>query len=188
MSLLNDLMVEHGTDKQEALHGYAEWYERHLGPLRLEKINLLEVGVWEGASLRVWADYFPNGLIKGLDIEQRVRVNHPHVTQITGDVKDYPQTQLRGYAFDVVIDDGSHLGTDIVAAFNRLWPLAVKPGGWYIIEDWDVQWDPAWGGSQAGSPARTLLRDLVEDAVREKAQSVAEVHAYRQIVFIRKAS
>ena len=33
-----------------------------------------------------------------------------------------------------MIDDGSHINTDIITTFNELWPH-VKPGGFYCIED-----------------------------------------------------
>lgn len=39
-----------------------------------------------------------------------------------------------GAAFDVVIDDGSHLPAHQLATLQNLWPL-VKPGGIYCIED-----------------------------------------------------
>jgi hypothetical protein len=66
-SSLDELAVRHGTDKSSRRHGFAEIYETYVRPLRDEPIAMLEIGVWKGASLRMWADYFPNGRIHGLD-------------------------------------------------------------------------------------------------------------------------
>lgn len=37
---------------------------------------------------------------------------------------------------DVVIDDASHLYGPTVASFETLFPM-LRPGGWYLIEDWN---------------------------------------------------
>jgi hypothetical protein len=39
-----------------------------------------------------------------------------------------------GPDFDIIIDDGSHVGEHILTSFKILWST-VKPGGYYIIED-----------------------------------------------------
>ena len=37
--------------------------------------------------------------------------------------------------FDIIIDDGSHILSDILKCFNNYFTL-IKPGGFYIIEDY----------------------------------------------------
>lgn len=179
---LDDLMVTFGTDKQNAMHGYADLYERHFGPLRRRQIRLLEIGVWTGASIRAWAEWFPHAEIVGLDVDLQVELDDRRVTLVEGDVK----TWLVNSDFDIVIDDGSHVAEDMYVAFHRLWPK-LRPGGWYVIEDLETQFHPEWGGSTGSSKARMLLYSLLDDTVRESQPQIVELHAYRQIVFMRKA-
>jgi trans-aconitate methyltransferase len=185
MTAMERMAAHHGTDKWE--HGYCPHYERHFAELRGEPVNLLEIGVYHGGSLRLWADYFyhPAGSIQGVDIDpacadlvfddERVRVT-------LGDVKDFEPDR----PYDIIIDDGSHLGTDVVAACDRLWPY-IMPGGWYVIEDLAVQWHPVWLGDPVkGSVASDRLHDTIDLLLQELGE-VSEVHIYPQIVFLRKA-
>ena len=179
-ALLDRIALQFGTDK--FVHGYTPYYERHLGLLRFEPITLLEIGVWDGASLRTWEAWMPEAQIIGVDIALRVDLHTRQITTIQSDIKTYDPP----CAFDVVIDDGSHLAFDVVAAWNRLWPY-VKPGGWYVFEDLETQFEPGYGGSRAGgSVALDLLKGLAMDSVKEVSTTVSEVHLYRQIAFVRK--
>ena len=133
---LDDLALKHGTDKASNGHNYCPQYEQYLGHLRNTQPTLLELGVYEGASLRMWRDYFPRGTIVGLDI-------NPLVDEIdgvdihVGDQASYEdiETQLAIYqGFDVIIDDASHLSSLTIKSFELLYPH-LKPGGLYVIED-----------------------------------------------------
>lgn len=140
---LGELAQEYGSDKDTA-HSYAQWYDRHLGRFRDRAIRLLEIGVGGnedpyagGASLRMWAEYFPNAQIFGLDIHPKLGVDDDRITILCGDQGD--SAFLEGVAerwgpFDVVIDDGSHLSRDVVASFRALFPHVVD-GGVYVVED-----------------------------------------------------
>ncbi len=67
MDSLNTIFVRHGADKQEAQHGYSKHYEPLLEPWRKQPIVLLEIGVWHGASIASWLEYFENAEIIGID-------------------------------------------------------------------------------------------------------------------------
>jgi hypothetical protein len=59
------LAVHCGTDKS----AYADLYVDLLEPLRYSSLNILEVGVLFGSSLKLWAQYFPNAhSVVGLDV------------------------------------------------------------------------------------------------------------------------
>ena len=47
---------KHGTDKYE--HGYLSVYAERFDPLRSSVRSILELGVFYGASLKMWRDYF----------------------------------------------------------------------------------------------------------------------------------
>jgi hypothetical protein len=180
---LDELALYHQTDKGSQGHNYCPHYERHLGGLQDQPIDLLEVGVYEGASLRMWADYFPLGQITGVDITP-IEIDHPRITCIWGDIQlvELPDSP----SYDIVIDDGSHYDFDIVGAWERLWGQ-VTSGGWYVIEDWQVQWEPAWGHSASGSKATKLADSVIHEVLAEAHTEVDEIHVYRQLLFVRKA-
>src|SRR5580704_12849542 len=70
---LNALGVMHGTDKSSLYHDYLPLYESFLAPIRYTPVRVLEIGVGGGASLRMWADYFEDPTIIGLDVDEGAR-------------------------------------------------------------------------------------------------------------------
>ena len=140
MNHLEALAEKYGTDKLQ--HGYIPFYEKHLpkSPRRI-----LEIGVKQGASIRVWRDYFPNAEIHGLDlfmendidsIRNQLEVDRfPEGKQSVflwkGNQLDYlVLEELRKQDFDVIIDDGSHNSRDQMMTFFGLFN-----GKQYYIED-----------------------------------------------------
>ena len=55
------------TDKQWGLHKYTDVYASLFHNMRNDRVNLTEVGVLHGASVVMWASYFRNANIYGLD-------------------------------------------------------------------------------------------------------------------------
>ena len=125
----------YNTDKAELL----KEYERLFDTIRNDDVTLLEIGIWEGGSL-LWAkDFFPNGNILGIDLNLPV-MNEDRIDMFVIDQNnsDGLRDMAKDYGkFDVIIDDGSHLGKETKNCFRVLWPH-VKEGGWYVIEDWDA--------------------------------------------------
>jgi hypothetical protein len=130
---LTQLADFYKTDKGTIKHLYTPVYERWMKDKRLEHVDLLEIGVACGCSLKMWHEYFPIGTITGVD-------NRPECKSLC---KDYKRIEILitdatkwnpEKQYDFVIDDGSHVSVDIVKTWENLWPT-VKPGGLYIIED-----------------------------------------------------
>ena len=128
---------EAGTDKYSL--GYYPAYAdlaAQIGPAG----HVLEIGVAYGGSLRMWQDLFPDGLVAGCDSD-------PQCTWPQGTVQIVaPQDSayLARYAehlspagWDLIVDDASHVGEVSGRTWRMLWPL-VRPGGWYVLEDWPV--------------------------------------------------
>ena len=61
--------IKYKTDKLTH-HGYNRFYDMFLTPLRNVHLNFLEIGVDKGRSLKLWNDFFINGKIYGLDINE----------------------------------------------------------------------------------------------------------------------
>lgn len=136
--MIDGMHSEWGGDKG-LTHSYIEIYEKLFNPIRNNPVNLLEIGVMYGSSLKMWKKYFENGNITGFDIrphvlkynEERIRSFICNAT-IESDIK---KTLKDNEQFDIIIDDGSHRIEDQLKTFHILFETRLKPNGYYIIED-----------------------------------------------------
>lgn len=136
---LEALAAKYGTDK--LTHGYIPFYEQNL-PKTPKRI--LEIGVKEGRSLAMLAEYFPDAEIHGLDLFEENNSFDAMKLCRDGKVENIERIflhtgnqcnwrileQLRKYDFDVIIDDGSHNSRDQLMTFFGLFN-----GKHYFIED-----------------------------------------------------
>lgn len=150
MTTLRALGDSFGTDK--GTHGYLERYEELFAPRRDREETVLEIGVKDGASLRLWEAWFPRAPIVGVDNDPRCRsFEKGRVSVFTGDQGDrnfMASVGTRCRPLGVVIDDGSHMGPDQIASFEALWPI-LETGGLYIIEDLEACFHARYGPSAA---------------------------------------
>src|SRR5690348_13493597 len=134
---LDELGILCGTDKSSLRKAYLSHYERLFAPLRDTAFNLIEIGAYNGVSLRTWAEYFPRAFIVGIDIEPNaaklaedriaVRIGSQADAQfLTGVAAEFPPL--------IVVDDGSHQADHQIASFACLFPK-LRPGGCYVCED-----------------------------------------------------
>jgi hypothetical protein len=140
---LNALGILCGTDKSQLGFDYLRHYERSLAAFRNVPMNLIEIGVSDGASTRMWKRYFPKATIVGIDIQEQCRqFDDDRVKIEIGSQSDgaFIDMVVKKYPPTVMIDDGSHIASDIIFTFERAFP-AVLPGGCYIIEDLFMQKD-----------------------------------------------
>ena len=138
MGLLHDIGFKYGTDKA-TFHKYLDFYEQHL-PDRNFRGRLLEIGVMDGLSVRMWREYYPYAEIVGIDTKDNLDALYNDYWKVPKTVK---LLQLDGTKakdvkalgmFDIIIDDGSHKTADQQASYKLLWKQ-LTPGGVYIIED-----------------------------------------------------
>lgn len=147
---LDDLAIRCGCDKQRGKegHGYVRYYESLFEEFRDEPVKILEIGVARGCSHWMWARYFENGHIYGVDNEEYFKgedyqkhrdkdtpADQAPITFIKAD-QSYSE-QMKEVAtkygpFDVIIDDGSHVPHHQIMSFNLLWPHCKR---YYSIED-----------------------------------------------------
>jgi len=155
------------VDKWEQYLGI---YGQELGSLAAagKPLRLLEIGVQNGGSLELWADFLPAGsTIVGLDIDPRIgelAFENPEISAFVADATDAAAIDraVGDRRFDIIIDDGSHLCRDVCATFELLYPR-LEPGGRYIIEDLHCSYYPGHGGSLRG-PGSSVehLKGLVD--------------------------
>lgn len=125
------------TDKGTA-HSYVFVYDKLLAPYRQQEVTLLEIGVYCGGSLLLWADYFDAARIVGIDVNLSHVLPAVHqssrIQLIEGNATSADLISQAIDAVDIVIDDGSHVIDDQLAAFRAIVPK-LRPGGMYIVED-----------------------------------------------------
>jgi hypothetical protein len=170
MNPLEVAAAKHGTDKRQEIHAYTRTYHRHFEPIREKVKTVLELGVYEGASLLMWRDYFPNAAVHGIDLNlrpfkhRRAERVHVHRGSQTDPRLINGVTKLVGGTFDLAVDDGAHTNETQIASFKLIWPH-VAPGGYYVMEDvccnyWDT-FNNSWP-LKPDAPLQMLL-GLVDD-------------------------
>ena len=153
------------TDKIESR--YLDWYDPIFQPLVDREIRLLEIGVHEGGSLRLWRDYFPRGWITGIDLqppgtlasEERIRVYQGD--QADKGLLTRVATECAPEGFDVIIDDASHIGSLTRTTFWHLFDNHLKPSGLYVIEDWGTGYWEDWPDGRKFRPRSGAWSALV---------------------------
>lgn len=124
------------------LHNYTNTYEKMFCPLKYDKLNLLEIGIYNGGSIKLWRDYFINARIVGLDIVYtpiaKETLKNENVTILIGDSTDKNSDVLTKHfeneSFDIIIDDGNHSFEYQLLTLQNFFPK-LKKGGIYVIED-----------------------------------------------------
>ena len=127
-------------------HPYSIFYDALFKFKRDAPIVIAELGILRGASLRMWAEYFPNARIYGFDhdvtiikkFQESPNIDLDRVCVGRMDVTD-PLSITNGFAetktmFDVIIDDTTHEFHDQINIIKHARPF-LKPGGVLIVED-----------------------------------------------------
>ena len=132
---LTELGINYKTDKA-FYHGFTPFYEIALEHLRLEPMNILEIGVESGGSLNMWHHYFGHSTIYGFDISDHTHLSKERIHINVGDQSDieFLSSTYGKIQFDIIIDDGSHFMDHQQISLGYLFKL-LNPGGYYIIED-----------------------------------------------------
>lgn len=125
-----------GCNDKGSTHSYIETYERILEPFQ-KGVDLLEIGLALGDSIKLWDEYFENSNITGVDISLMFNYDSKknNIELIEADATKYTFLDyIKNKTFDIIIDDGEHTHQSQVKTFNLL-KGKVKKGGVYIIED-----------------------------------------------------
>lgn len=171
--MLDEIGLKYGTDKASSGHDYLKVYEQIIPAVR--PVNLLEIGWFDGASMRMWQEYLhEDSTIIGVDIVDKqpiAGVEFVRANATTYDLLTAVNNLTLGEApgLDFIIDDGSHLSPDVIASLVLLWDL-VRPGGYYIVEDLHVSyhkdwkgWDPTKQGGPYNLSSMEFLKRLTDD-------------------------
>lgn len=142
---LSKLAVKFNTDKYSR-HKYTKIYSLLFEKFKNKNIKLLELGILEGNSLRMWREWFSKAEIFGVDNKIQTE-NIENVTIIKSNTQTIHICKDLNYEkFDIIIDDADHHPYQQLITLWNTWPL-LKDGGIYIIEDiqnlqhWKKHWD-----------------------------------------------
>jgi hypothetical protein len=136
-----------GISKLAEPHVLRRYKEHIFDPFKDHPIILLEIGIANGDSMRLFRDALPFAKIVGLDVAPLPTIDDPtgRIAMYRGEQQDTAlldriRSEQAPNGFDVIIDDGSHVGQWTRIAFWHLFMQHLKPGGLYFIEDWGVSY------------------------------------------------
>jgi hypothetical protein len=131
---------------------YLVYYDSLFLPIREESISLLEIGVQNGGSLDTWSEYFSKAKqFVGCDINPKcadLKYEDERISIIVGNANataTFQEIIGKCSEYDIIIDDGSHISSDVITSFMNYFPL-LKPGGIYVVEDTHTLYMDAYGG------------------------------------------
>lgn len=133
---LNEIGERSGTDKSSGHHNYLNKYEFFLKKWENKEFSLLELGVFKGASIKMWSQYFKNATVYGVDIDENCRKYEEGNCKII--IKDLGnEDDLKSLIElhpSIIIDDASHMWSHQIKSLYHL-ISALENGGVFIMED-----------------------------------------------------
>jgi 23S rRNA U2552 (ribose-2'-O)-methylase RlmE/FtsJ len=121
------------TDKYQ-LGYYGHFYEKQFKSYVKSPINILEIGIRGGGSIKIWKEYFhPDSNVYGGDISSFDPIEN--TICYLGDM--YAQESLNLFEdsyFDIVIDDGPHTYESFEMVISKYYSK-LKDGGVLVVED-----------------------------------------------------
>jgi hypothetical protein len=136
-NILDVIAKKYKTDKSSESHNYTKFYDLHFNDIREKNLKVLEIGIQNGFSLKMWKEYFFNSKIFGIDLTDLKHLEEDRIKIFVGNQSDknfLTNINNECEGFDIIIDDGSHKSLDIKNSFYHLFPL-LNPGGIYVVED-----------------------------------------------------
>ncbi len=196
MNELTKLVKKYGSNKLK--EGYMPLYEFYINKWKDKEINLMEIGVSNGASIKMWHDYFKKAKIHGIDINPKSKFMKERIKIYIGDQsdKEFLESVCKDKQFDIIIDDGGHKMSQQIGSFEILWKY-LKPGGFYVIEDLHTSYHKFYLNLDYTTMDFLLakLHDLnlygkreysIND-LNEYEKTIEFMHFYKSIVFIKKS-
>jgi hypothetical protein len=189
MKSLEEISLKYKSDKGNVYHGYLSIYEKYFSKHRTNLKNFLEIGLWEGESIRMWRDYFETGNLVGADILDLSHVVLPNTQIHICDQSD--RFQLKDLVensfdnFDVIIDDGGHWQHQQQITLGFMFPY-LNSKGTFVIEDLHTADNPAYtrGGDvstlsilkQWKETGKLVSNCMYPSEIEHLEKNVAEIH------------
>lgn len=150
MNFLKDYFYKNQSNAIHKWLHYFDIYDSHFKRFRNKEVVILEIGVFQGGSLKMWKDYFGDkAKIYAIDI-------NPLCKQFeTKDIKIFIGSQEdRNFLkfvkdqippLDILIDDGGHEMRQQIITFEEMYGH-IKEDGIYLCEDLHTSYWEEYGG------------------------------------------
>lgn len=138
---LDVLGVSQGSSLSSLDRDLLATWEEHLFPRDTPDLDILQIGVGHGGSVRTWANWFPHARVTGLDVRRISIRNFPANVEIAhGDQTDAVILGglCREHAFRLVVDDGSDDPSHKLHTFLTVFPW-LAPGALYLCVNSESQ-------------------------------------------------
>lgn len=125
---------------------YEFWFKKY----KNTPVVILEIGVFQGGSLKMWRDYFGvEAIIYGIDINPMCKQFETKNTKIfigsQEDEKFLEHVKNQIPKLDILIDDGGHSMNQQITSFKSLFGH-IKDDGIYLCEDLHTSYWKNYGG------------------------------------------
>jgi hypothetical protein len=181
-NLFFDTVAKYDTDKAFYSPGYNDVFFNVREDIKL----LFEIGVNRGGSVRMFREYFPNALIVGLEIDKKCYfTGEDRIVIEIGDAtkREFAEQVLNTYGNpDIVIDDGSHLSTDMKTSFELFYPHTKFS---YVIEDLAEQVKGSHSVND-GIPATVIIHREIDKILSRTKPTCKSIRVYEAICFFMK--
>ena len=138
---MESIYNKHDTDKNSYFYNYTRQYKTLLNKFRNKPIKYLEIGVYKCGSLYAFKETFKEAsCVLGLDINIECKNGEKIDDNIFIEIGDATnETFIKNITdkhgtFDIILDDGSHMNSDVIKSFELLFPL-LNDDGIYIVKD-----------------------------------------------------
>jgi hypothetical protein len=149
INVLERLIDNSRTDKN-TIHSYLPLYEKLLTSKKETAKCVLEVGICNGGSIKLWKDFFTNATVHGVDIIDidsvwsEIKNNRDIVLHTSTNAydSDFVTTRFlnKNIKFDFLLDDGPHT-LESMKQFIHLYSQVMADDGILVIEDiQDWEW------------------------------------------------
>ena len=137
-------IVDNSRTDKNTIHSYLSLYQKLLITKKETAKNELEVGIYNGGSIKLWSDYFTNANVYGLDIMnienvwKGIKNNEKIILHTSTDAYDNDffinHFLNKNIKCDFMLDDGPH-SLKSMKQFIKLYSQIMTDDGILIIED-----------------------------------------------------
>lgn len=164
MKRLTEIGLKYGTDKA-TYHSFTDVYDTYFS--KYESPRILEIGVYNFASIQMYREYFKTSYIVGMDIDDKSQYVDGSWKYVRGDqskIEDLERCVQDELPFDIIIDDGGHTMAQQQISFGFLFKH-VQPGGIYILEDLHTSFRPYYREADCEFTSFEMLTKILDKNV-----------------------
>ena len=133
-------IIDNSRTDKNTIHSYLETYEKLFKNKRYTSKAIMEIGISNDGSIKLWHDYFSNANIFGLDIMKMrtsindIKNNYPRINLLLEIDAYNMDVNFFKKKFDIIIEDGDHVLSNQIKFLKKYLPI-LEDDGIMVIED-----------------------------------------------------